>query len=843
MFMSDVRYGLRLLAHSPGFSLVAVLAVALGIGANTAIFSVVSAVLLHPLPYPDSGRLVMVWERSPQGVDRNTVSPANFLAWRERSRSLQQLAALHILPVNLTGEAGAEQVWALRASASLFPMLAMKPALGRGLAEGEDRPPGARVVVLSHSLWQRRFGGRSDVIGRTLVINQAAFTVVGVMPPGLELPSLLGANAELLVPLAFSETDMRRGARFLAVMGRIGAGFGPEAARAEMQAVAGQLARDFPERDGGWGINLVPLNEQLVGEVRPAILVLLGAVGCVLLIACANVANLLLTRAAGRKKEIAIRAALGAGKCQLVRQLLIESMLLAFAGGGVGLLLAVGAVRVLAQAGKIVGVQRVHNTAVDPAVLAFTLILSLATGILFGLAPAISSVRADLIATLKSGGRGSGAAAGKRMRNYLVMAEIALALVLLVAAGLMLRTFAGLRSVDRGFRPERVLTMRVMLAPIKYQQPEQRLAFYRDAVDRFASLPGVEAAAAINFLPLTGVRSSGYYSVPGEAEAPPDARPIADVRVVTPGYFGAMGIPLTAGRAFDERDGPDAPHVFIAGESLARRLWPGQDPLGRTLRLDATNHVARIVGVVRDVRHRGLHEEPEPAIYMPLAQNPLPFASFALRTSGDPMLTVAAARREIAAIDPDQPVSDVQTMEAIVSASTARTRFSTALLAVFALAAAVLATLGIYGVVSYSVAQQTQEFGVRVAMGAQAADLVRQVLKQALLLAAGGIAIGWVAGLAVTRAMSSLLFGVKPADPATFVAVAALLMAVALASSYGPCPKSRQGGSLGGAAGRVIGSEGSVQPCPAPRSARRPDPVRAYPVPASAVALELGDVL
>ncbi len=769
------------------FSLVAVLALGMGIGANTAIFSVVDAVLLHPLGYPDSARLVMIWERNKGGADRNMVSPLNFLAWRERSRAFEHIGALHVLPTNLAGEAGAEQVWGLRASAALFPALGMKPLLGRGVLSGEDRVPPVPVGVLTYGLWQRRFGGRTDVIGQPMTVNNTVLTIVGVMPPDFELPPLFGGHAELIMPISFSETVLRRSARFLGVVARLRSGWTIEQARAEMDAIAAQMAREAPERNAGWGVNIVPFGEQLTGEVRPAILVLLAAVGCVLLIACANVANLLLARAAGRRREIAIRAALGAERGRILRQLLTESLLLGMLGGGVGILLAFWAMRGLASLRAGVSIPRLAGAGINGEVLAFTLLLSIATGVLFGLAPALTGVRTDLVSTLKSGGRASAAGSGRGFRNALVVVEIALALTLLAGAALMLRTFAGLQRVELGIRPANLLTMRILLTPLRYMEERPRIVFYRGALDRLRALPGVESAAAINFLPFTGVRSTTTYAILGRPAPPPEAKPVADVRIVTPDYFRTMGIGLVRGRVLTEQDGAEAPVAFLISESMARRMFGNGNPLGQRLRVDTTyGHTGEIVGVVRDVRHREPREDPEDAVYMPYAQNPMPFASLVVRTTSDPSGMAAAAARAIAELDREQPVTDVRTMDDIVSAATARTRYSMLLLAAFAAAAAALAAIGIYGVMSYAVAQQTQEFGVRMALGAERADVLRQVMAQALRLASLGLLLGIAGALALARAMSSLLFGVGFADPLTLAAVAGLLCLVAVAAAWLP---------------------------------------------------------
>ncbi|HWS54894.1 MAG TPA: ABC transporter permease [Pyrinomonadaceae bacterium] len=792
----DLRYGLRVLVKNPGFTAVAVVALALGIGANSAIFSVVNAVLLRPLPYKDPGRLVMVWEdNTSKGYPRDTPAPANFVDWRDQSQVFEGVAALAHESFNLTGAGEPERLDGRRVSAGLFPMLGVEPQLGRAFTPEEDQPGGARAVVLSHGLWQRRFGSDPKVIGTALTLNGTSHTVVGVMPQGFEIPGHTGRADELIVPIAFTQQEAAsRSRHFLMVLARLKPGVTLEQAQAEMNTIAARLQQQYPNTNTGVGAAVVSLHEQMVGDIRPALLVLLGAVGFVLLVACANVANLLLARAAARQKEIALRVALGASRARLIRQFLTESILLAALGGVVGLLLSVWGVNLL-KAFIPEGISQAKAIAIDAKVLGFTLLISLLTGLIFGLAPATQASSFNLNETLKEGGRDSATGGrGNRIRSLLVVAEVAVSLVLLIGAGLLINSFLRLRSVDPGFRADNLLTMRVVLPDLKYPDQARRSAFYAEVVRRVGALPGVQSAAVTNWIPLVRQGDSMGISVEGQPDPGPGQNPSVVTRVVSPDYFRTMGMRLTQGRGFGEQDKPDAPPVVIVSEAMARRFWPNQDPLGKRIKsgsLSAPTPWVEVVGVVNDVRQFELNAEPRPQMYVPYEQ-PVFFrpSNLVVRTEVEPGSLAATVRQTVWEVDKDQPVSNISTMEEVLSDSIARQRFSMLLLAVFAGVALLLAAVGIYGVMSYTVAQRTHEIGIRMALGAQKRDVLKLAVGQGLKLVLVGVVIGLVASLALTRVMSSLLFGVSATDPATLVVISLVLIGVALLASYIPARRA-----------------------------------------------------
>jgi putative ABC transport system permease protein len=789
----DLRYGLRALLKNPGFTAVAVIALALGIGANSAIFSVVNTVLLRPLPYADPDRLVMVWEDDTKhGYPRDTPAPANFFDWRAQNQVFEGMSATADQSFNLTGVGDPERVDGQAVSANLFSLLGVEPQVGRAFLPEEDQPGEGRVVIMGHALWQRRFGADQGIVGKPVTLNGLSYTVVGVMPPGFQFP---GREEELWVPLALTpQQAARRGSHYLRVVARLKPGVTVEQAQAEMNTIAARLQQQYPDANAEVGAAVVSLHEQVVGDIKPALLVLLGAVGLVLLIACANVANLLLARAASRQKETALRIALGASRWRLVRQFLTESVLLAALGGVVGLLLSVWGVSVL-KSFIPENVSQVKAVAVDARVLAFTVLVSLLTGLLFGLAPATQASNFDLNETLKEGGRDSSSGGrGKRLRGLLVVAEVAVSLVLLIGAGLLINSFLRLRSVDPGFRTDHLLTMRVVLPQQKYPDQARRSAFYDELIRRVEAVPGVKSAAVTNWIPLVNQGDSVGVSVEGRPDPGPN-RPIVATRVVSPHYFQAMGIKLLSGRDFDERtDRADTPAVVVIDETMAKRLWPGEDPLGRRVTPgspDSPDDWCQVVGVVKDVRQFELTAEPKPQMYMLYAQADF-FAPrhLVVNTSVEPMSLAATVRKTVWDVDRDQPVSNVSTMEEVLSGSIARQRFSTLLLGVFAGVALVLAAVGLYGVMSYSVAQRTREIGLRMALGAQRGDVLRMVVGQGLKLVLVGVAIGLAAAFALTRVMSSLLFGVSATDPATLAAISLLLISVAALASYIPARRA-----------------------------------------------------
>jgi putative ABC transport system permease protein len=785
-FFQDLRYGFRSLRKKPGFTITAVIALALGIGANTAIFSVINAVLLRSLAYRDPGSIVMVWERSLRGGrSQNSVSPANFLDWKKQSRSFEQIAASWDTRLNLTSGGEPEEIQIQKVSADFFPVLGVSPELGRTFLREEEKPGTEPVVILGHDLWERRFAGNPGIVGQTVAMSGRNWTVIGVMPPGFHF---LNTQIKAWTPLQLDPaTDWRKSGRFLRSVARLKPGVSVQQAQAELDTIGKQLEIAYPDYNKGWGVNLVPMYEQIVGDIRPVLLVLLAAVAFVLLIACANVANLLLSRAASRQKELALRAALGADRMRLIRQMLTESVLLALLGGILGVLLAYWGIQILVAFAPD-NIPRLHEITIDPRVLGFTFGVSLLTGLVFGLVPALQSSRPDLNDALKEGGRGS--SSGSRVvRNLFVVTEMALALVLLVGAGLMLRSFSQLHRVKTGFETENVLTMRVQLPSAKYGQPQQRADFFKRAEERIAALPGVKSVGAISYLPLTGLATSTSFNL-ATKPLPPSESPGTEVRPITPGYFTAMGIPLLKGRAFDERDGANS-RVLIINETLARKFFPGQDPIGQQLVISWEPEVAdEIIGIVGDIKETALEQEPNPAVYWPYPREPYPFMNFVIRSAIDPTTLSAAVAREIHALDPDQPVADVRTLDQVVAKSIARPRFNAMLLAIFAGVALVLASVGIYGVMNYSATQRTQEIGIRMALGAKPRDILRLVVGHGMKLTAAGVAIGIIVSLALTRVMTNLLFGVTATDLPTFLGVSILLTAVALLANYIPARRA-----------------------------------------------------
>ncbi|HET6892332.1 MAG TPA: ABC transporter permease [Pyrinomonadaceae bacterium] len=793
-FWQDFRYGMRMLLKNPAFTSVAVLTLALGIGANTAIFSVVNSVLLGALPYKDADRLAMIYESSPREA-RNVANPANFMDWKEQNSSFSDMAGFVDSRSVLVGDGEPEELPMQFATPNLFSVLGVEAFMGRTLLESDGQPNQPRAVVLSYGLWQRRFGSDANIIGRKLNLDRQDAIVVGVMPPNFQWfirkGSLTAKAAEIWLPFRItSDFRVRRG-RFMQVVGRLKPGVTMPQAHAEMKTIGSRLEQQFNDFNANWGVNVVALREQLTGDIRLPLLIMLGAVGFVLLIACANVANLLLARAATRQKEIAIRAALGARRWRVIRQLFTEGLPLAVLGGIFGLLLAWWGTSLLATLSppELIDLSQVK---INLKVLAFTLGVSLLTGMIFSLAPSLESTRLNLSDSLKEGVKGGSTTGTNRLRSVLVVVQVALALVLLVCAGLLIRSFNRLNSVDPGFNPENVLTIRVVLPGRKYDQEAKVVGFFKQALERIQALPGVESTGAISFLPFAGPYSGTNFEIGGLPLPAPGQGPITGVCVTDVNYFKAMQIPLKRGRLFTEQEATEARHVVVINEALARRYFPNEEAIGKRIKIYMKDEIepSEIIGIVADSRHKDLDGEIEPMSYWPHPELAFPFMTLVIRTKGDAANIAASARNVIQTLDPEQPVSDVRTLESVLAKSIAKARFSTLLLTVFAGVALVLAAVGIYGVISYLVTQRLHEIGVRMALGAQARDVLKLVLRNGMVLALVGVVIGLGGAFALTRVMRTLLFGVTPTDAVTFATVSVLLMLVALFACYIPARRA-----------------------------------------------------
>ena len=787
----DLRFGLRTLAKNRTFTCIAVIALALGIGANSAIFSVVDAVLLRPLPFKKPEQLVMIWENAAHlGFPKNTPSPANFLDWQKQASSFTGMAAMVERSFNLTGVGEPERLDGRRVSANLFDLLGVRAVRGRTFVPDDDRP-GTHVVLLSYSLWQRRFGSDPSVIGRALTLNGESYTVIGIMPRFVQLPGFANRNDQLWVPIAFPpEEAAQRGDHFLEVIARMKPDIALKQAQAEMDTIAARLAQQYPAYNTRIGALVVPLHEQVVGDIKPALLVLLGAVGFVLLIACANVANLLLARAAVRQREIALRLALGASRSRLMRQFLTESVLLAVFGAGLGLLLALGGIRIL-KTFIPATLSQVQTINIDARVLIFTALVAVVTGIGFGLAPALHASHLNLNDTLKEGGRDAGGGSkGNRLRGLLVIGEVAVSFVLLIGAGLLINSFFHLRNLQPGFRADHLLTMKVDLSEVKYPDRERRAVFFDEVIRRVRALPGVRSAAVAGNLPLTYNGDSMNISVEGVPDPPPDQRSDVIFRAIGPGYVGTMGIPIIRGRDFTDQDKADSKDVVVISEKTAQHFWPGQDSIGRRLKPGSSTSNTpwrEVIGIVKDVRQNDFIAAPKMQMYFTYRQlKDLASNALVVRTSIEPLSLAASVRDAIWSVDKDQTVADIDTMEHIVAEAVARQRFSMLLLGLFATLALLLASVGIYGVMSYSVAQRTHEIGIRIALGARRGDVLQMTIKQGLKLVGAGMILGLAAAFLLTRVLESLLFGISATDPVTFVSISLVLFAVAILASYVP---------------------------------------------------------
>jgi putative ABC transport system permease protein len=796
--IQDLRYGARMLLRHKGMTFIAVITLALGIGANTAIFSVVNGVLLSPLSYRDPQRLVMVWGTKPQYLV-NAINSAEFVELRDQNQSFEHVAAFQPLTLNITQGGEPEVIGGTRASANLFTLLGVEPKLGRTFHPEEDQPGANRVVILSHGLWQRRFGSDPKIVGQTIALNNEPYTVVGVAPPGFQFPRkgdmpvewLYSDAIDFYTPLAFTPEQIARRRTSLAVIARLKPQFSIQQAHAEMTWFAERLKQQYPDAYRDKGMRVVELRQHVTGGVRLALLVLQVAVGFVLLIACANVANLLLVRAAARQKEMAIRAAMGAGRGRVIRQLLTESLLLAILSGALALLMSFWIVNLLRKTLPD-NLPRADEIGIDGHVFGFMFLISLLAGALFGLVPALQSSRLNLSDTLKEGGRSHGGISSQRIRSALVVSEVALALALLIGAGLMVRSFVRLISVDPGIDTQNVLTMDIRLPRSKYDQP-QRTAFFQQLHERLRSLPGVQSVGAVYPLPLSGTDEGVGLSLEGLPPADPGHQRIAGPRIVGGDYFNALQIQVKAGRVFTGGDGRDTPPVVVINEAMAREYWPNQNPVGKRVSFDSRDGRPlwrEIVGIVGDVRHLGLDRGLRPEIYIPFIQFGGPPSTLVARANGAPRSLIAAIRKEVQAIDKDQPISNIHTLDELLDKSVAQRRFNLWSLGIFASVALALAAMGIYGVMSYLVAQRKHEIGVRMALGAQPRDVLKMVVGRGLRLVLVGLGVGLVGALALTRLLRNLLFEVSATDPLTFALIATLLLGVALLACYLPARRA-----------------------------------------------------
>jgi putative ABC transport system permease protein len=795
--LQDLRFGIRTLLKSPGFAIVALLTLALGIGANSAIFSVVNAILLRPLAYKNPEQLVLINHNYVKINLKASVSAFGFAHYRDNAKSFESLSALTGWAANLTGEGEPERLAGQSVSANFFQLLGFEAAKGRTFASGEDQEGKNRVIVLSHGFWQRRLGGDANVLNKSLSLNGENYTVVGVMPESFQFGREFGQIVDLWRPIVFTPDQMNSNAltnEFLTVLGRLSPGASQQQAQAEMSTIAANLRNQY--RPGStasdWDLLLTSFREQVVGDIRTMLLIVLLVVGFVLLIACANVANLLLARAAARQKEIAVRTALGASRWRIIRQLLTESVMLSVAGGALGLLIGFWGVKALISLNAD-RIPRANEVTLDWRVMLFTFGIAIVTGILFGIVPAIQTAKADLHETLKEGGR-SGAAATKHwVRNALVVAEISMALAVLIGAGLLVKSFMQVQQVNPGFNPQGLLTMHLSLPDFKYREAPQRANFYNQLINDVRALPGVQSVGAVSVLPLSGGGSSGSFRIEGRDHPQNQSLPHGARWAATPDYFKTMGIPIIRGRYFEERDSADSTPVAIIDESLAKKYWPNEDPVGKRISFEGgpNNRIWReIVGLVGHVKHSDLEGESRAQYYLPHQQRAQSGMALVVRTSTDPNSLAGSVRGVIKALDTDLPVFRVRTMDQFVADSMTQRRFALLLIGIFAGLALLLAAIGLYGVMAYSVTQRTHELGLRMALGAQAADVLKLVVKQGMLLAMIGLGIGVVFALLLGRAMKTMLFNVSTADPMIYLAIAATLAAVALIACFIPARRA-----------------------------------------------------
>jgi putative ABC transport system permease protein len=779
----DLLYGLRMLMKSPGFTLVALLSLALGIGANTAIFSVVHRVLLHPVAYPDPDRLLVVWSTNPShGLKQFVASVPDFEDWRKQNHAFEQMAAIQAGSANMTGVQQPERLQVFEGTPNIFSVFGMQPELGRGFVP-EDQQEGRRVVVLDYAFWQRSFGGDKNVLSKTITLDGANYTIIGILPK-----QFFSFGRDIWKPLAFPPNLVNdRGSHAEFVVARLKPQVSFAAAQTEMDTIAKRLEQAYPNTNAGLHVELMVLTELFVGSVRPALLVLFAAVGFVLLIACANVANLMLARSTGRRREVAVRIALGGSRARIIRQLLTESLLLASIAGGAGLLLAVWGTDALLKSIPGSLAQSFEASPLSIPVLAFTLALSLLIGVLFGLAPALESSKFNLNESLREGGRaGTTGTARQRFRSVLAVAEVALSLVLLAGAGLLIESFLRLEKSNPGFEPDNTLTMELSLPAANYAKDQQKTVFYDQLLARLSSLPGLSNAALVSALPLQGHSNHNSFQVEGLPPKSLQDLPVGDQRMVSANYFGLMGIPVLRGRPFTERDNATAPGVAIVDDATAKQYWPNHDPIGKRIHYfkdgGQPGPWLTVIGVVGSVKQGRIEDSASTSVYLPLAQSPWSEIAVAVRGT----ISATAVTKSIHAIDPDLPVGRIRTMREIVNDSTGIERIAAQLVGIFAIVALALAVIGTYGVMAYSVAQRTQEFGIRLALGASRADVLKLVLRQGLILSATGIALGLIAAVSVTRLMTSVLFEVRPGDPLILGLAALILGSVAMLASYLP---------------------------------------------------------
>jgi putative ABC transport system permease protein len=802
----DLQYGWRMLVRSPGFAIVAILTLAIGIGANAAMFSVINTVLLRPLPFPDANRIVFVWETDPnRDINRGVATLAELLDWRDQSQTFEEISAWRAWYFNVTGSGEPEQVIGAHTSGNFFRMLGIPPVMGRDFSPEDEKPGHEQVVIISNGLWQRRYGSDPGILGRSILVDEKPYQVIGVLPRGF---SLFGnsRDMDLWMPFAFDRAQLNREDHSFVAFGRIRKTATLAQAQAEMETIFARLKQQYPGIDQQNGVRLVRFRDDLARTLKPGLLILLGAVALVLLIACANIANLMLARAATREREIAVRASLGAGRRRIIRQLLTESALLALIGGAFGILIAYGGLHLLRAAlppgGGYGEIPHSEWLGIDGAVLAFTMVVSLVTGLLFGLAPAIQISRSELYESLKEGSRGStGGRRSRFTRSSLVVAEVAFSLLLLVCAGLLFRSFYLLMSEDLGFDPNHVLTAQIWLPESHYPSGQPVMNFYQQVIDRVGALPGVTSASAVNFLPLSGWGDFCNFDIAGRPVAPADKPYTAQYRVGDWRYLHTMGTPLKAGRDFTSADGPDAQGVVIVNQSLVHRYWPDEDPIGKQIHLKfsaartAWQPVTRdvwltIVGVVGDEREWELGAQKIGKLYLPYAQNPSRIMRVVVRSTGDPAALTSAVRQAVESVDPVQPVSEIHTLDELLAAAVSQRRLNMFLLVLFAAIATILAAIGIYGVMAYAVTQRSHEIGIRMALGAEPSDVLKMIVGDGMKLALIGLLIGIVAASLVTRYLASELYGIKTTDPFTYVGVALGLAAVAAAACYFPARRA-----------------------------------------------------